>query len=100
MSQYLDSLAIGDSVEVRGPNGRLQYKGKGIKEQRSGLHLRLYKINNYIFLYLKGVFEIKADKKSPPVVKKVKRIGMIAGGTGKFLFLNYCIILYIKSYFW
>lgn len=30
MSQYLDSLNIGDTVEVRGPNGRLQYKGKGI----------------------------------------------------------------------
>jgi len=57
MSQYLDSLNIGDTVEVRGPNGRLQYKGK-------------------------GVFEIRTDKKSPPIVKKVKRVGMIAGGTG------------------
>lgn len=29
MSQYLDSLNIGDTIEVRGPSGRLQYKGKG-----------------------------------------------------------------------
>ena len=29
MSQYLDSLAIGDFVDVRGPNGLLEYKGRG-----------------------------------------------------------------------
>lgn len=29
MSQYLDSLKIGDSIAVRGPSGRLQYFGNG-----------------------------------------------------------------------
>jgi len=29
MSQYLDSLEIGDSLDVRGPNGLLVYNGQG-----------------------------------------------------------------------
>lgn len=29
MSQYLDSLKIGDVVEFRGPSGLLSYAGKG-----------------------------------------------------------------------
>lgn len=29
MSQYLDSLKIGDVVEFRGPSGLLSYGGKG-----------------------------------------------------------------------
>jgi hypothetical protein len=28
---------------------------------------------------MKGIFEISVDKKTPPTIKKVKRIGMIAG---------------------
>ena len=31
MSQHLDSLSIGDSIQVRGPVGRLQYKRNGNK---------------------------------------------------------------------
>ena len=54
MSQYLENMQPGDKIEVRGPNGRLQYTGN-------------------------GVFHISVDKKSPPIVKKVKRVGMIAG---------------------
>jgi cytochrome-b5 reductase len=54
MSQYLDSLKPGDTIDVRGPSGRLQYKRN-------------------------GVFEISIDKKTPPTVKKAKRVGMIAG---------------------
>ncbi|XP_069489787.1 NADH-cytochrome b5 reductase 1 [Ambystoma mexicanum] len=57
MSQYLDSLAIGDVVEFRGPSGLLVYQGK-------------------------GKFAIQPDKKSPAEVKSASRIGMIAGGTG------------------
>lgn len=57
MSQYLDSLQIGDSIDVRGPSGRLTYKRNGL-------------------------FEIRVDKKTPPTEKQFKRIGMIAGGTG------------------
>ena len=29
MSQYLDSLEIGDTVDVRGPSGKLTYVGRG-----------------------------------------------------------------------
>ncbi|CAG04147.1 unnamed protein product [Tetraodon nigroviridis] len=57
MSQYLESLKIGDTVDFRGPSGLLVYKGK-------------------------GVFAIQEDKKSPAETKTAKRLGMIAGGTG------------------
>uniref|UniRef100_A0A8C5PFB5 NADH-cytochrome b5 reductase n=1 Tax=Leptobrachium leishanense TaxID=445787 RepID=A0A8C5PFB5_9ANUR len=57
MSQYLNSLKIGDTVDFRGPNGLLVYKGK-------------------------GKFAIRADKKSEPQIKSTKHIGMLAGGTG------------------
>lgn len=57
LTQFLDAMQPGDTIDVRGPSGRLTYNGK-------------------------GKFEIKADKKTPPKVKKVKKIGMIAGGTG------------------
>ena len=54
LTQYLDAMKPGDTILVRGPSGRLQYKGF-------------------------GVFEVTTDKKSPPTVKKVQKIGMIAG---------------------
>lgn len=57
MSQHLESLAIGDEISVRGPNGNLIYDGR-------------------------GVFMIRAEKKLPFVRRTVKRVGMIAGGTG------------------
>nr|XP_046250891.1 NADH-cytochrome b5 reductase 2-like [Scatophagus argus] len=57
MSQYLDSMAIGDTIDFRGPNGLLVYKGN-------------------------GQFSIRPDKKSEPKVRKFKHVGMIAGGTG------------------
>ncbi|CAH2326048.1 NADH-cytochrome b5 reductase 2 [Pelobates cultripes] len=57
MSQYLDSLKIGDTIDFRGPNGLLVYKGK-------------------------GKFAIRPDKKSEPQIKYTKHIGMLAGGTG------------------
>ncbi|XP_074860151.1 NADH-cytochrome b5 reductase 3 [Carettochelys insculpta] len=57
MSQYLDSLKRGDTIDFRGPSGLLVYKGK-------------------------GKFAIRAEKKSEPVLKTVKYVGMIAGGTG------------------
>ncbi|XP_054844004.1 NADH-cytochrome b5 reductase 3-like [Eublepharis macularius] len=57
MSQYLEHLKIGDTVDFRGPSGLLVYKGK-------------------------GVFAIRPDKKSEPVIKYAKHVGMIAGGTG------------------
>lgn len=57
MSQHLESLNIGDTILVRGPSGKLEYNGK-------------------------GNFVIKVDKKTPPKKKSVKRVSMIAGGTG------------------
>ena len=57
MSQYLDAMNTGDLIDVKGPSGRISYKGN-------------------------GVFEIAVDRKTPPIVKKVKRVGLIAGGTG------------------
>jgi cytochrome-b5 reductase len=57
MTQHLESLKIGDHIDVRGPNGLLEYEGK-------------------------GVFAIRADKKSAPEAKKVTKVGMVAGGTG------------------
>lgn len=57
MSQYVESLKIGDTIDFRGPNGLLVYQGK-------------------------GKFAIRPDKKSDPVIKTVKSVGMIAGGTG------------------
>lgn len=57
MSQYLDSLTLGDTVDFRGPNGLLVYGGK-------------------------GQFFIQADKKSKPKKKKFRHVAMIAGGTG------------------
>ena len=61
MSQFLDAMSAGDKIDVRGPSGRLQYKRK-------------------------GVFEISVDKKTPPKVVKVKRVGMIAGVYCQLLF--------------
>ncbi|XP_053321154.1 NADH-cytochrome b5 reductase 3 [Spea bombifrons] len=57
MSQYLEGLKLNDTIDFRGPSGLLVYKGK-------------------------GTFEVRPDKKSPPVIKKAKHVGMIAGGTG------------------
>ncbi|XP_041072213.1 NADH-cytochrome b5 reductase 3-like [Carcharodon carcharias] len=57
MSQYLDSLRLQDVIDFRGPSGLLIYKGK-------------------------GQFAIRPDKKSEAKIKTVKKVGMIAGGTG------------------
>jgi cytochrome-b5 reductase len=57
MSQHLDSLEIGDYMDFKGPSGLLTYSGN-------------------------GTFNIRKDKKSPPETRVVKKVGMIAGGTG------------------
>lgn len=57
MSQYLEGMEIGDYIDFRGPNGLLVYQGR-------------------------GTFAIRPDKKTPPVKKTAKKLGMIAGGTG------------------
>jgi len=54
MSQFLDRLHIGDTMDVKGPLGRLVYRGRGWFESRGSRHF--------------------------PQPKS--RLGMIAGGTG------------------
>lgn len=62
MSQYLDNMTLGESMDMRGPSGLCIYNGN-------------------------GNFSIKPDKKSDAVTRQVKKVGMIAGGTGKFLLM-------------
>lgn len=59
MTQHLESLAVGDSIDVRGPGGLLQYQGR-------------------------GAFAVKEDKKGEArlVTVQASRVSMIAGGTG------------------
>jgi cytochrome-b5 reductase len=56
MSQHLDTLKIGDTIEMKGPKGHLTYLGK-------------------------GNFTVKLMRK-PLETRKAKHFGMIAGGTG------------------
>ncbi|XP_077293692.1 NADH-cytochrome b5 reductase 2 isoform X2 [Arctopsyche grandis] len=57
MSQYLENMNIGDTIDVRGPSGRLTY------------------LEN-------GNFAIKKLRKDPPTKIFAKKLNMIAGGTG------------------
>ncbi|GJQ74887.1 hypothetical protein Trydic_g21723 [Trypoxylus dichotomus] len=57
MSQYLNNLKIGDTIDFRGPSGRLVY------------------IDH-------GTFSIRKLRKDPPQTVTVKKVSMIAGGTG------------------
>ncbi|XP_060032965.1 NADH-cytochrome b5 reductase 2 isoform X2 [Erinaceus europaeus] len=57
MTQYLESMKIGDTILFRGPTGRLFYHGAG------SLTVMPYKL-------------------SQPVKKLVHHLGMLAGGTG------------------
>jgi cytochrome-b5 reductase len=57
MTQFLDELNIGDKIAFRGPSGKLQYLGN-------------------------GKFSIKKLRKDPPQIVNVKKVNMIAGGSG------------------
>lgn len=57
MTQYLDELNVGDKIAFRGPSGKLQYLGN-------------------------GKFSIKKLRKDPPQIVNVKKVNMIAGGSG------------------
>lgn len=57
MTQYLERLYIGQTVAVSGPSGNLIYRGKGL-------------------------FDIRTRKPEPFVTRRVRRLGLIAGGTG------------------
>lgn len=57
MSQYLENMEIGETIDVRGPSGLLVYQSA-------------------------GTFAIKPDKKSTAKTVKAAKVSMIAGGTG------------------
>lgn len=57
MSQHLQALQVGSTIDVRGPQGSLEYKGD-------------------------GVFNIVRRGSPTPQVYNVKSVGMIAGGSG------------------
>jgi cytochrome-b5 reductase len=57
MTQYLDKLPVGHTIEVSGPSGNLIYKDNGL-------------------------FDIRSRKPEPFVTRHVRHLGLIAGGTG------------------
>ncbi|XP_022913199.1 NADH-cytochrome b5 reductase 2 isoform X2 [Onthophagus taurus] len=57
MTQYLEAMKLGDKIDFRGPSGRLNYQGN-------------------------GQFAIKKLRKDPAQIVTVKKVSMIAGGTG------------------
>jgi len=57
MTQYLDKLHIGHTIDVSGPSGNLIYKDNGL-------------------------FDIRTRKPEPFVTRHVRQLGLIAGGTG------------------
>lgn len=69
MSQHLESLNIGDTIDFRGPSGLIIYKGH-------------------------GTFHVRSDKKTPAKAKTFKQISMIAGGTGITPMLQVCHSLF------
>jgi len=56
MSQHLNEMKIGDTIDVKGPSGRLVYKGR-------------------------GEFAIKPTPRAAPEVVRAKQLSMIAGET-------------------
>lgn len=66
-TQYIDTLRIGDTIEIAGPAGRTTYCGEGVFKTMIGEEV---------------------------IQRKKKNIGMIAGGTGItpcFQLIQYCI---------
>lgn len=59
MTQHLNDMELGDFLDFRGPSGLCIYHGN-------------------------GDFAIRPDKKSPAVVRSARKVGMIAGGSGKW----------------
>ncbi|XP_026326840.1 NADH-cytochrome b5 reductase 2-like [Hyposmocoma kahamanoa] len=54
MSQHLNNMKLGETIDVKGPSGKLQYAGKGL-------------------------FLIKKTRRDPPVKVVVNKLNMIAG---------------------
>jgi ferredoxin-NADP reductase len=72
MSQYLEHLPLGSTIDFRGPSGLLTYEGKGARCARVSTR------------ECAGSFRTltkKTDLNSARIVR-ARRLGMIAGGTG------------------
>lgn len=71
MSQHLNSLSVGDTVDIRGPAGKVVYLGR-------------------------GYFRVK-DPGKPEEIRFATDVGLIAGGTGNSYIwhftLSYCHVL-------
>lgn len=74
MSMHLENMKIGETIAVRGPSGKITYKGKGT------VHVEKGKMK-----------ESEYKRAEDETFKGVKAIGMIAGGTG----ISMCNGLYI-----
>uniref|UniRef100_A0A0N5A2U5 NADH-cytochrome b5 reductase n=1 Tax=Parastrongyloides trichosuri TaxID=131310 RepID=A0A0N5A2U5_PARTI len=57
MTQYLEGMKIGESIDFRGPQGLIVYKGCGL-------------------------FNVAPKKNAPPIKKSFNKIGLIGGGSG------------------
>ena len=60
MTQHLESLAIGDTIDVRGPGGLLQYEGRGVfamREDKKQLEPTIVKVIDVLLgqEYLMGI---------------------------------------------
>lgn len=98
MSQYLESLRIGDVIDFRGPGGLLEYKGEGLTAYLLSIFdLNLdgciYSHTLHLHLHPTGQFAIQADKKAPAETKTVKTLGLISGGTGTTSFSSFLVIM-------
>ena len=68
MTQYLESLAIGDTIDVRGPSGHLVYKGRGVFDikvrascQRIFVKFAQFGECPYGFLYVESTYYQDTD---------------------------------------
>ena len=79
MSQYVNSLNVGDKINVLGPRGKIMYKGMGKLTVWMSASVELCFI-----LWLSGEFNFREEKESGDFnqVVKAKNVVMIAGGTG------------------
>ncbi|KAI5634344.1 oxidoreductase FAD-binding domain-containing protein [Phthorimaea operculella] len=102
MSQYLENMKLGETIDVRGPSGRLQYTGNGtflIKKMRKDPPTKIVakKVNMIAEFIFKlgdtievrgpsgrlqytdnGTFLIKKMRKDPPTKIVAKKVNMIA----------------------
>jgi cytochrome-b5 reductase len=88
MSQHLDSLKIGDSIEMRGPKGKfinwIQKNSKSIyfaKSEQIGFPYLPNNFTGHMNYMGSGTFTIKHVGK-PLQQRKANHFGMICGGTG------------------